>query len=115
MPAHTLLRIKSAEGEMKLINHVVQPGENLWSIASRYGVSVQQIMRANGISDPNMVYVGSVLQIPVGPYPIGQPTPSPGSNPNPSLERRVSALEREVNQLNRRVDNLETRVRRLER
>jgi len=100
---------------MKLINHVVQPGENLWSIASRYGVSVQQIMRANGISDPNMVYVGSVLQIPVGPYPIGQPTPSPGSNPNPSLERRVSALEREVNQLNRRVDNLETRVRRLER
>ncbi|MBP1932382.1 LysM peptidoglycan-binding domain-containing protein [Ammoniphilus resinae] len=111
---HTLLGIKSAEEEMKLINHVVQPGENLWSIASRYGISVQQIMRANEITNPNMVFVGTVLQIPVGPYPIGHPTPSPGPGSNQSLERRVSALEREVNQLNRRVDNLETRVRRLE-
>ncbi|RKD23219.1 hypothetical protein BEP19_11500 [Ammoniphilus oxalaticus] len=102
------------------MNHVVQPGENLWSIAARYGVSVQQIMRVNGITDPNRIYVGTVIQIPVGssyspsgptqPSPTPPPTPGPGRN----LERRVNSLEREVNQLGRRVERLEDRVRRIE-
>ena len=97
-----------------MINHVVQPGENLWSIASRYGVSVQQIMRANGITDPNRIYVGAVIQVPVGPYPVPSPGPSPGPGPGRELEQRVRSLEREVNQLGRRLERLDTRVRRLE-
>ncbi|HLA44321.1 MAG TPA: LysM domain-containing protein, partial [Aggregatilineales bacterium] len=32
--------------------HVVQPGENLYRIALRYGVSVQAIAQANGIANP---------------------------------------------------------------
>ncbi|MBP1932370.1 LysM peptidoglycan-binding domain-containing protein [Ammoniphilus resinae] len=108
-----------------MISHVVQPGENLWMIAQRYGVSVQQIMRANGISDPNLVFVGTTIRIPIqsGPPSVpvpGYPSPSPGPGPSPGpfpgrqLEQRVDALEREVNQLGRRVGNLENRVRRLE-
>lgn len=110
-----------------MINHVVQSGENLYSIAARYGVSVQQIMRTNGITDPNMIFVGTVLRIPipsVPPTPPGPPFPYPPAPPTPGgrpLDRRVEALERQVNQLDRRVDrqdrrieNLENRVRRLE-
>lgn len=110
-----------------MLTHVVQPGENLYSIAARYGVSVQQIMRTNGITDPNMIFVGTVLRIPVSspqPVPPGPGLPYPPAPPTPGgrpLERRVDALERQVNQLDRRVErqdrrieNLENRVRRLE-
>lgn len=44
--------------------HVVRPGETLYSIARLYGVSVSAIAQANGIVNPNMIYVGQVLYIP---------------------------------------------------
>lgn len=44
--------------------HTVQPGETLWSIGQRYGVSHQEIMRQNRLSDPAQVPVGQVLVIP---------------------------------------------------
>jgi murein DD-endopeptidase MepM/ murein hydrolase activator NlpD len=46
---------------------VVQPGENLYRIALRYGVSVEDLARTNGIEDPRELRVGMRLQIPVGP------------------------------------------------
>jgi len=44
--------------------HVVQSGQSLSSIASRYGVSASAIATANGISDPNRIRVGQTLTIP---------------------------------------------------
>lgn len=44
--------------------HVVQAGQSLSSIASRYGVSAASIAKANGISDPNRIRVGQTLTIP---------------------------------------------------
>jgi LysM repeat protein len=44
--------------------HVVQSGETLYSIANRYGVSMWAIARANGITNPNLIYVGQRLAIP---------------------------------------------------
>lgn len=50
--------------------HVVQWGESLTSIAAYYGVSVQAIVAANGLSNPDFVYVGQRLTIPrAGPGP----------------------------------------------
>ncbi|MDR7402697.1 MAG: LysM peptidoglycan-binding domain-containing M23 family metallopeptidase [Armatimonadota bacterium] len=48
-----------------LITVVVRPGDTLWSIARRYGVTVEAIVRANGLSDPHRIYVGQRLAIPV--------------------------------------------------
>jgi LysM repeat protein len=45
--------------------HVVRPGENLYLIAARYHVSVRAIMQANGLRNPNVIYVGQRLTIPV--------------------------------------------------
>ncbi len=42
--------------------HVVQPGENLFRIALRYGTTVQAIMAANGLTDYN-IHVGQQLRI----------------------------------------------------
>jgi LysM repeat protein len=44
--------------------HVVQWGETLVLIASRYGVTVEAIMDANGLSNPDQIYAGQRLIIP---------------------------------------------------
>jgi LysM repeat protein len=44
--------------------HVVRPGQNLSFIARRYGVSVQALVRANGLRTPNTIYVGQKLIVP---------------------------------------------------
>ena len=46
--------------------HVVQPGETLFSIARRYGLTVEQLAFANGITNPSLIYAGQVLIIPGG-------------------------------------------------
>jgi LysM repeat protein len=46
--------------------HVVKRGETLASIARRYGTSVAAIAAANGLRNPNFIYVGQRLRIPSG-------------------------------------------------
>ncbi|HEY1734125.1 MAG TPA: LysM peptidoglycan-binding domain-containing protein, partial [Acidimicrobiales bacterium] len=51
---------------------LVSAGDNLSSIAARYGTTVAALARANGISDPNLIIAGTRLVVPVA----GAPTPS---------------------------------------
>ncbi len=44
--------------------HTVQRGETLASIAAKYGVTVADIVAANGISNPNLIAVGQELVVP---------------------------------------------------
>lgn len=44
--------------------HVVQPGETLYSIASQYDVTVQDIVDANGIGADYVIHAGNRLNIP---------------------------------------------------
>lgn len=44
--------------------HIVQPGENLFRIGLRYGVSYSEIARVNQISDPTRISIGQKLCIP---------------------------------------------------
>ncbi|MCS7222122.1 MAG: LysM peptidoglycan-binding domain-containing protein [Anaerolineae bacterium] len=46
--------------------HVVRPGETLFSIAQRYGVTVDDLVRANGLTDADIIVVGQKLRIPGG-------------------------------------------------
>jgi len=46
------------------IVHVVQPGENLFRIGLRYGVTAQQIASANGLKNVAQIYAGQRLVIP---------------------------------------------------
>ncbi|GAB4539280.1 MAG: hypothetical protein Kow0063_27920 [Anaerolineae bacterium] len=49
--------------------HIVQWGETLTMIAGQYGVTVEAILAANGLDDPDFVYVGQRLIIPVSHNP----------------------------------------------
>ncbi|WP_182102740.1 glycoside hydrolase family 18 protein [Niallia taxi] len=45
--------------------HVVRSGESLWTIAQTYGSTIQDIVRANQIPDPNQLVIGQALVIPI--------------------------------------------------
>lgn len=67
--------------------HTVQTGETLGSISTRYEVSMEDIMAANGIDNPNFLSVGQQLTIPIGglatPTAVPTDTPIPGIPPTP--------------------------------
>jgi LysM repeat protein len=58
--------------------HVVQPGENLFRIALKYGTTVQEIAAANGIANPGMIYVGQELTVPSSSGSGTEPPPATG-------------------------------------
>lgn len=45
------------------IYYVVQPGDTLSAISSRYGTTVEQLVLINNISNPNLIYPGQTLKI----------------------------------------------------
>jgi len=48
--------------------HVVRPGENLWNIAKRYGISSSTLVTANGIRERQTIHPGDRLIIPGSGY-----------------------------------------------
>ncbi|KAA3663807.1 MAG: LysM peptidoglycan-binding domain-containing protein [Chloroflexi bacterium] len=52
--------------------YIVQPGDNLFRIGLKYGISWVQIAEANGLVNPNIIKVGDTLKI-----PVSTPGPSP--------------------------------------
>jgi LysM repeat protein len=48
--------------------HIVHPGETLFSIGRWYGVNPYHIAHANGLYNPNYIFAGQRLLIPVSPW-----------------------------------------------
>jgi len=56
--------------------HIVQPGESLFTIADDYDVTVGALVLVNNLTNPEVIRVGEVLQIPESP-PQPEPLQSP--------------------------------------
>ena len=57
--------------------YVVRPGDSLVTIARRFNTTVTTLVRLNGITNPNLIFVGQTLQIPTGDTsPAVTPTPT---------------------------------------
>ncbi|MFN8496956.1 MAG: LysM peptidoglycan-binding domain-containing protein [Anaerolineae bacterium] len=67
----SMTSVASAQGEVgvqaqgNFVVHVVQPGETVSSIARRYNVSPNAIIAANNLPNPNLIYPGQRLIIPL--------------------------------------------------
>jgi LysM repeat protein len=66
------------------INHTVQTGETLSSIAGQYSVTLDALTAANNLANPDAIAAGQVLTIPVNQpasQPIAEPTTQPSNPP----------------------------------
>lgn len=80
--------------------HVVAPGEVLSRIAAQYGMSVQALVDANGLSDANYIRVGQRLTIPgsaAGPADSAgdAPAPAPAAASRDDAERMIEQIAAE--------------------
>ncbi len=66
--------------------HTVQAGETLFRIAKRYGVSLDALIRANGIADVTRIHSGLVLRLNdlANSAPQAASQPAPSSQPAPA-------------------------------
>ncbi len=82
--------------------YTVQPGDNFYRIARRFGVSVQAIYAANNITNPNLLRAGAQLIIPGASAPAATATPRPSAGPTQSPQDLPGAF----NYVVQRGDNL---------
>src|SRR3972149_5717715 len=96
-------------GEQDEPYYIVQEGDSLWEIAARFGVTLEDLQRANNISDPGQVVIGARLVIPGLSGVNGRLdtiTVSYGGTLR-SLSRRYNLSEAALAQLNRFVSPAE--------
>lgn len=74
--------------------YTVQPGETLFSLAQRFGLTVGQLQSANCIADPRSLQAGTILYVPPGVVYIPPPAnpqitvPPPVTGPLPGVNIR---------------------------
>jgi N-acetylmuramoyl-L-alanine amidase len=64
-------RLRVPGGSSSAGSHEVRSGETLSSIAARYGTTIERIVGANKLADPNMIVAGQTLRIPGGAPAVG--------------------------------------------
>lgn len=73
-----LVSAAGISAQATFINHIVVRGETLAGIAARYGTTWPAIAQLNNLPNPNRIYAGQILVIPVGqvvpPQPPAPPT-----------------------------------------
>ena len=52
------------EQDYNIVIYIVKKGDTLWNIAKRFGSTVDDIVRTNGIEDPDKIQVGQKIYIP---------------------------------------------------
>lgn len=55
---------RDKEDTYSMVIYFVKPGDTLWKIAKRFGSTVEDIARVNGIENPDLIQVGKQLYIP---------------------------------------------------
>ena len=58
-------KLKIPSGNVKQINYVIQKGDSLGSISSRFGVKLSTLVELNNISRPDLIRVGQKIIIPL--------------------------------------------------
>ncbi|WP_225049718.1 LysM peptidoglycan-binding and 3D domain-containing protein [Priestia megaterium] len=89
-------------------SYKVQPGDTMWSVAQRHGISISQLKQWNNLSS-NTIYINQVLQIggqaaaqakPSTPSPAAPSTPSTSaqstSTPAPAPVQESKSVSKEI-------------------
>ncbi|MED4393424.1 LysM peptidoglycan-binding domain-containing protein [Priestia megaterium] len=79
-------------------SYKVQPGDTMWSVAQRHGISISQLKQWNNLSS-NTIYINQVLQ--VGGQAAAQakpstPSPATPSTPAPAPAQESKSVSKEI-------------------
>ncbi|MCR4408246.1 MAG: lamin tail domain-containing protein [Anaerolineae bacterium] len=85
LTAHVTAVTPASTPSSDMVIYVVEKGDTLSGIAEKFDVPATDIMRANGITDPNLIYEGQELIIPVGGLPT-ETSPLPTSTSPAALD-----------------------------
>ena len=69
--------------------YIVQPGDTLSDIAEAYGVTVSALVQANGLTNPDYIYIGQELVVPGGRSGGALTTPSGAATGGTAHRRHV--------------------------
>lgn len=93
------------------VEYVVQPGDTLRLIAVQFGTTIEDLVAANEIDDPNVIRTGAILQIPpsatTSPAPTLTPTRPPAPRPTPSRAAARCPTDAEEEYLGALADELD--------
>ncbi|MCX6022186.1 MAG: LysM peptidoglycan-binding domain-containing protein, partial [Chloroflexi bacterium] len=66
--------------------YTIVAGDTPIDIAARFGITVEELLRANGVTDPSLLQIGQVLTIPTpgAAAPTASPTPTPAATVTPA-------------------------------
>lgn len=70
--------------------HTIEPGETLSEIAQQYGVPLDELMALNSISDPDAIYWGQILVLPVDDDTTGATPPEVSIDPAAPTEDKTA-------------------------
>lgn len=66
-PVATPSQTAPAAATVAPVTYTVKSGDTLWDIANLFGVTLDDIVRANNIADPSSLAEGQVLTVPIRP------------------------------------------------
>jgi LysM repeat protein len=70
----------------ELLLYTIQEGDTLGEIAQTYGVSIEDLIAANDLANPNVLHVGQTLIVPTDGLPLPTPLePTPETTRLPTL------------------------------
>lgn len=71
--------------EAEIAKHTVVPGDTVSGIAAAYGLDVEQVLSANGLSRQSLIFPGQAIVLPPanGAADAAAPAPTPAPSPTP--------------------------------
>jgi LysM repeat protein len=81
-------------------HYVVQPGDSVFLLSRRFGVSADQLATANGLTDPNSITIGQTIVIPSA-GPAASPAPTYVVRPGDTLSGIATTFGVSVDSLQR--------------
>jgi murein DD-endopeptidase MepM/ murein hydrolase activator NlpD len=77
--------------------HTMKAGDSLYGIARQHKVTLAELMRVNGITEPTRVRVGAVLRVPGSGEPAPQSAPPSPTPPARGAQQGAPALPKIIN------------------
>ncbi len=81
------------------IKHQVRPGDTIYSLARQYDISPSEIIKHNGMKNPNLIEVGQTLLIPRQGQPTAENAPTIAFNVDMTGDRKAPLVGGDVSQV----------------